>query len=498
MPLSPLRLKILIGSLLTVSFLGALDHTVVSTSLATVAGELGALEQMAWVVVGFTLAATVLLPVMGKLGDIVGPRLVFLVSLAVFIVASFVCGFAQDMTQLIIARVLQGMSSAGLQLMSQTIIAYVTPPRDRPRLLAIIGSAFPVAIVVGPVLGGFITDVWGWPWVFWINVPVGIVAFALAAYAVPHVEPSARPRIDLGGAITFAIAMVALVLGVTWVADPTASIATVIAFVIAAVFFAVFFVIEFSVPEPIVPVRSFANRSIASATALSVIVGVGLFSVVAYLPTYFQMAYGTTATVSGLVPIATVFGMLVANLVTGTLASRTGRYRIYPIVGTSMGAVGLLTMGLLPAGAPLWAPAVVMAVVGLGTGSFMSLVLAIAQDSAPRSELGAITAATNLVRQVGATTATAIIGSVIGFGVAALLPAGLDDRALTPDRVHALPADVQEQIAGIYHDVFAPIFLALAAVYAIGIVVAVMLPAGTLSDRLDATPAPSAEIKENA
>ena len=128
MPLSPLRLKILIGSLLTVSFLGALDHTVVSTSLATVAGELGALEQMAWVVVGFTLAATVLLPVMGKLGDIVGPRLVFLVSLAVFIVASFVCGFAQDMTQLIIARVLQGMSSAGLQLMSQTIIAYVTPP----------------------------------------------------------------------------------------------------------------------------------------------------------------------------------------------------------------------------------------------------------------------------------------------------------------------------------------------------------------------------------
>jgi len=498
MPLSPLRLRILVGSLLTVSFLGALDHTVVSTSLATVAGELGALEQMAWVVVGFTLAATVLLPVIGKLGDIVGPRRVFLISLALFVVASLACGFAQDMPQLIVARVLQGMSSAGLQLMSQTIVAYVASPRERPRLLAIIGAAFPIAIVVGPVLGGLITDFWGWQWVFWINVPVGLAAFVLAVYAVPHVVPSARPRVDVAGAVTFMVAMVALVLGVTWVADPQASVAALVALAVAATFFVLFFVIEFRVAEPIVPVRSFANRTIACAVALSAIIGVGLFSVVAYLPTYFQLAYGTTATVSGIVPIATVFGMLIANLVTGARASRTGRYRVYPIVGTSLGAAGLLTMGLLPAGLPLWAPAVVMFVVGLGTGCFMSLIFAIAQSAAPRSELGAITATTNLVRQIGATVATAVIGSLIGFGVASSLPAGLDASSLTPDVVHGLSGALQHDVAGIYHDVFSPIFLGIAAVNVLGVITALLLPAGTLSDRLEAVPSAPDPVTEPA
>jgi MFS family permease len=173
MTLSPVRLRILVISLLTVSFLGALDHTVVSTSLATIAGDLGALEHMSWVVVGYTVASTVLLPVLGKLGDRLGPRAVFLTSLVLFLLASLACGFAPTMEWLVVARVVQGMSSAGLQLMSQTIIAQVTTPRERPKYLALIGAAFPIAILIGPVLGGLITDFWGWHWVFWINVPVG-------------------------------------------------------------------------------------------------------------------------------------------------------------------------------------------------------------------------------------------------------------------------------------------------------------------------------------
>jgi MFS family permease len=189
MPLSPLRLRLLVVSLLSVSFLGALDHTVVSTSLATIAGELGALTLMSWVVVGYTLASTVLLPVLGKLGDVLGARRIFLGSLVMFLAASLACGFATDMAWLIAARVLQGMSSAGLQLMSQTIIARVTTQRERPRYMAIIGAAFPIAILVGPVLGGAITDYWGWQWVFWINIPVGAAALALALVAVPHLAP---------------------------------------------------------------------------------------------------------------------------------------------------------------------------------------------------------------------------------------------------------------------------------------------------------------------
>ncbi|WP_322410251.1 MDR family MFS transporter [Microbacterium invictum] len=482
MPLSRARLRLLVISLLTAAFLGALDHTVVATSLASIAGDLGALEHMSWVVVGYTLAATVLLPVIGKLGDILGPRAVFLTALVVFIVASLACGFSQDMTQLVIARVLQGASSAGLQLMSQTIIAYVTTPRERPRYLAIIGAAFPVAIVVGPLFGGLITDFWGWPWVFWINVPVALIALVLAVVAVPHVEPSGRRGFDIVGAILFTVAMVSLVLAVTWLGDPAAVFAVTVSFAIAAVAFAAFFVVETRVAEPFLPLRAFRNRAVSAGMALSAIIGIGLFSVTAYLPTYFQMAYGVTATVSGLVPIATVFGMLVANLGTGWLASRSGTYRPYPIIGTILGAAGLFTMSLLPVGAPLWVPMVVMFVVGLGTGSFMSLVIAVVQSAAPRSQTGSITATLNLVRQVGSTVATAVIGGVVGFGVAGRLPQAIDPSGLTPEVVRGSSALIQAEVAGIYRDVLAPVFLALSVVYALGIIAALLLPGGRLSD----------------
>ncbi len=268
MPLTPLRLRLLVVSLLTVSLLGALDHTIVSTSLATVAGELGALEQMGWIVVGYTLASTVLLPVLGKLGDMVGPRWIFITSLIVFLVASLVCGFAQDMPQLIVARVVQGMSSAGLQLMSQTIIAQVTTPRERPRYLAIIGAAFPIAILIGPVVGGLITDYWGWSWVFWINIPFGLVALGLALVAIPHIEPAGRRRFDYAGSIAFTTALVALVLAVTWTGSTGMAAASVVAYVVSAMAFAAFFLIELRTDEPIVPLRLFRNRTISAGTAL--------------------------------------------------------------------------------------------------------------------------------------------------------------------------------------------------------------------------------------
>jgi EmrB/QacA subfamily drug resistance transporter len=482
MPLSPLRLRIVVAALLVVSFLGALDHTIVSTSLATVAGELGALEHMSWVVVGYTLASTILLPVIGRLGDRLGPRLVFRVSLVTFVVASLACGFATDMSQLIVARVIQGISSAGLQLMSQTILASVTTPRQRPRYLAVVGAAFPIAILIGPVLGGLITDYWGWNWVFWINVPVGALALAFSIVAIPHIDPVARRRIDVPGALTFAGAMVALVLAVTWVTDPDLRSSALLAFGLAAILGAVFFAIQFRVAEPIISIRLFANRTVAAGTALSAIIGIGLFSITAYLPTYFQMAYRTTATVSGLVPIATVFGMLVSNLVTGWLASRTGRYRVFPIAGTALASAGLLAMSLLPIGLPLWVPMIVMAAVGVGTGAFMNLIIAVVQSAVARTELGAATASINLVRQIGSTVATAIIGGVIGSTVAAGLPAVLDPQTLTPALVRAASPAIQAQVAEVYGQVFAPIFVALALTYAVGVIAAILLPAGRLSD----------------
>ncbi len=487
MQLSPLRLRLLVISLLSVSFLGALDHTVVSTSLATIAGDLGALGQMSWVVVGYTLSSTVLLPVIGRLGDAIGPRLVFLTSLVAFLAASVLCGFAPDMGWLIVARVIQGATSAGLQLMSQTILAHVTSPRERPRYMAVIGAAFPIAILVGPVVGGLITEYWGWPWVFWINVPIGLAALALATVVVPHIDPAPARRLDVAGAATFTVSLVALVLAVSWMGDPSAARPAMACFLIALLSFAAFLLVELRSPQPIVPLRLLGNRTIAAGLALSAIIGIGLFSVTAYLPTYFQMAYRTSVTVSGLVPIATVFGMLVSNLVTGWLASRSGRYRVFAISGTALAAVGLFVMALLPAGLPLWVPMLVMFFVGVGTGAFMSLIIAVVQSAVPRSELGAVTASVNLVRQVGATVTTAVIGGVVATGVAAMLPERFDIATLTPQFVHAAELTAQVEIAGIYTAVFAPIFIGLSIAYAVGVVAAVLLPAGRLSEEQGVT-----------
>jgi EmrB/QacA subfamily drug resistance transporter len=469
-------------ALLTVGLLGALDHTIVSTSLATIAGDLGALGNMGWSVFVYTLASTVLLPVLGRLADVVGARPVFLASLAGFLIASAACGFAQDMTFLIVARVLQGMSSAGLHLMSQTIVAHVTTPRERPRVMSLIGIAFPVAILVGPVIGGLIADFWGWPWLFWINLPFGIAAFALAAFAVPRIAPGARRGFDYAGAAAFTASLTAIVLGVTWMGEPETAPAAVTAFVIGGIAFAGFVLIEQRAPQPILSFRVLRDRTVAVGVTLSAIIGLGLFAIVAYLPTYFQMAYRTTATVSGLVPIATVLGMLVSNLLTGALIARSGRYRMYPILGTALASAGLLVMALLPLGPPLWVPMIVMAVVGIGIGSFMNVVVAVVQSAAPREELGAVTATTNVVRQVGSTLGTAIVGGVIGAGVASLLPSWLDAETLTPQALQGADAAVQDAVASAYHDIFAPIFIVIAAVYAVGVVVALLLPPGRLTD----------------
>ncbi|SFS12987.1 drug resistance transporter, EmrB/QacA subfamily [Microbacterium sp. cf046] len=470
-------------SLFTVSFLGALDHTVVATSLATIAGDLGAVQQMSWVIVAYTLASTVVLPVLGKLADLVGARFIFLASLVLFIVASLLCGFAQDMTQLALGRIAQGVGSAGLHLMPQTIIGEVTSPRQRPRVLSIIGTAFPVAILVGPLAGGLITDAWGWRWVFWINIPVGLIALGLAVVAVPHIAGRSGRRFDIAGAVTLGFTVTALVLAAGWASAGTAGTTVIVAALIAILGLAAFIAIELRVAEPLVPLRHFANRTVLITIILSTVIGVGLFSVVSYVPTYIQMAYRTSATVSGLVPIATVFGMLVSTLLTGWLSSRTGRYRAFPIFGTSVAAVGLLIMALLPAGMPLWVPMAAMCLVGIGTGSFMNIIVAVAQSAATRSDTGSITATLSLVRQVGSTTATAIVGGLIGAGVAAGLPAGL--ATLTPHAVREAPVAVQLQVAELYSSVLAPIFVGLAIVYALGVVAALLLPDGRLSDEIE-------------
>jgi MFS family permease len=324
---------------------------------------------------------------------------------------------------------------------------------------------------------------------------VGLIALALAVIAVPHIAGRSGRRFDIAGALVLGVTVTAFVLAASWVSSEglEAGIPLVIAAAVAVIGLVVFIAIELRVSEPVVPLRHFANRTVLVCIVLSTVIGVGLFSVVSYVPTYIQMAYRTSATVSGLVPIATVFGMLVSSLLTGWLASRSGRYRIYPIIGTAIAAVGLFIMSQLPAGLPLWVPMAAMALVGVGTGAFMNIIVAVAQSAASRSDTGSVTATLSLVRQVGSTTATAIVGGLIGVGVTLGLPASLDAATLTPSAVHAASAAVQSEVAVLYSSVMAPIFLGLAVTYALGVVAALLLPNGRLSDERDSAPLVEAE-----
>ncbi|MEV8136356.1 MFS transporter [Microbacterium aurantiacum] len=331
----------------------------------------------------------------------------------------------------------------------------------------------------------------GWRWVFWINIPVGLVALVLAVIAVPHIDRQPARRFDVLGAVLLGVSITALVLAAGWATSGGADLPVIIAAaVVAAVGSLAFVMVELRASAPIVPLRHFANRTVLMSIILSTVIGVGLFSVVSYVPTYIQMAYRTSATVSGLVPIATVFGMLVSTLVTGWLASRSGRYRLFPVIGTALAATGLFVMAALPPGLPLWVPMAAMAVVGIGTGAFMNIIVAVAQSAAAREDTGSVTATVSLVRQIGSTTATAVVGGVIGAGVLAGLPTGIDPALLTPQAMQTASAAVQAEVAALYSAVLAPVFVGLGIAYLVGVVAALLMPPGRLADTLE-EPAPA-------
>ncbi|MDS2173442.1 MFS transporter [Nesterenkonia sp. CL21] len=490
------RLRAVLATLLGAAFLGAIDHTIVSTALSTIAGELGAVQHLSWIVVSYTMAAAVLLPFLGRVGDRLGVRRVFIAGLVVFILASLLCGYAQSLPQIVAARLVQGCGAAAMQLMSQTIIASVAPPRQRAKHLSIVGLAFPVAIVVGPVLGGLITETWGWPWIFWINVPLGALAVAGAWAFIPRISGDRTVRIDPWSVLLFVMSSVSLILLITWWGEDVWQPQMAVAATIMVLGGAAWVLRERRLEHPLVPLSILTDRGVLLTGGLAAVIGVGLFAVVAYVPTYIQMAYLVSPTTSGLVPMATVFGMLVASLGTGWLVARSGRYRRYPLVGSALAASGLLAMAFIPTSAPLAAPMIAMAAVGVGTGCIMNLLVAVAQSVVPAQDVGASTAMVNLVRQLCAAAGGGFVGSMIGSGVVSRLPDRITQQGLSPERVASATGADQALVAQAYDEVLSSVFLSLAGVYLLGIVIAAALPRDALSasgDTIDNSSSQEAE-----
>ncbi|MFC4338045.1 MDR family MFS transporter [Salininema proteolyticum] len=477
------------AALMVSMLLGALDQTIVSTALPTIVGELDGLSQMAWVTTAYILAVTIAMPVYGKLGDLLGRRTLFLFSLVVFVLGSALAGFSQDMNQLIAFRALQGLGGGGLMITAQAIIADLVPVRQRAKFMGPMGAVFGLAAVAGPLLGGWITDHTTWRWAFWINLPLGIAALLISAYAIRLPKPKAKVAFDYLGTGLMAVAVTCLVLVCTWGGTEYAWTSPTILWLGAATIAAgvLFVIVESRATDPLIPLRMLRNPVFGVATLIGMVVmGAGMFAVVAYMPTYLQMVYGYSATESGLLLLPMVAGMMLTAIGSGAVVSKTGTYKGFIIAGTAVIPVAVYLMSNLTVDSSVVVLCSYLGLLGVGMGLIMqNLVLAV-QNAFPQSEVGTATSANNFFREIGATVGVAVVGALFANRLTdrlAELGGGLNGgntESITPDLVQQLPEQLKAPVIDAYSDALLPVFGALAPVLVVAIVLAVFLPNRTL------------------
>jgi EmrB/QacA subfamily drug resistance transporter len=406
---------VVLPGLLLAMFLGAIDLTIMAPALPAVAQDLGGLDQIPVVVTGYLLAATAMMPIYGKLGDRFGRMPVMLASIGLFVAGAALCIFATSMTQLAAFRAVQGLGGGGLSIGAQAIIGEIISPRERGRYLGYIGAAYVVAAVGGPLLGGFLIDHVGWRGVFVIYLPLGIAAAVIMWFTLRLPRPSDRLPVDYAGALSLAATVVGIVL--------LGQTRNLIFAGLAVVGLSAWLVSARSAADPILPLRLFRDRKFAIPVSVSFLIGFALFGVITYLPTFLQVVSGLTAVRAGLVLTALMAGVLVGTVGSGRLITRSGRYKIFPLVGTAIAAIGLalLALLLLNSDQPL-AIAGVMIIVGLGIGLVMQVMVLAAQNGAAYADLGVATSSVTFLRQIGASLGVAIVGAVL-LSAGALEPA---------------------------------------------------------------------------
>jgi len=492
----PGNVLVSIGALLLGMLLAALDSTIVSTALPTIVSDLGGLDHLSWVVTAYLLASTAATPLWGKLGDQYGRKRLFQIAIVIFLVGSALCGAAQDMPQLIAFRALQGFGGGGLMVLSMAIVGDLVPPRERGRYQGMFGAVFGTTSVLGPLLGGLFTEHLSWRWVFYVNLPVGVVALAVIATVLRIPRKSTRHVIDYLG--TFLIASVATCLvlvaslgGTTWGwGSPQIVGLAVLGVVLAVAFVAV----ERRAAEPVLPLKLFRIRTFALSAVISFVVGFAMFGAMTYLPTFLQVVQGVTPTLSGVHMLPMVLGLLLASTFSGQIVSRTGRWKVFPVVGTGVTTLGLLLLHRLDEHSSTAAMSGTFFVFGLGLGLVMQVLVLIVQNAVSYEDLGVATSGATFFRSIGASFGVAVFGTVfanlLGVRLAdafsgTQLPPGVSVGALESDPrgIAALPADLRPSALHAYASSITDVFLYAAPVAVLGFVLAWFLK----EDRLRAS-----------